>query len=110
MERARQLAKSLNVENFKFSSGWFTNFKRRYNLTMATSSGESSKVDQEEVDNWQAKYKSTILSYDPQNVFNADETGMFYRMQPQQTYNILGEKCFGETKARTSSLCFCART
>lgn len=33
--------------------------------------------------------------YTPDNIFNADETGIFYKMTPDKTLKFKGEKCVG---------------
>ena len=49
----------------------------------------------------------TILSnYEPQNIFNADEFGLFYQALPKKTLHLKGEKCSGgkNSKIRLTSL------
>ncbi|KAL4107209.1 hypothetical protein QTP88_017592 [Uroleucon formosanum] len=36
-----------------------------------------------------------VTGYEPQNVFNADETGLFYRALPDKTFSYKGESCSG---------------
>ena len=45
-------------------------------------------------------YKSKVLprlleGYEPRNVFNADETGLFWRATPTTTLELKGKKCYG---------------
>jgi hypothetical protein len=40
-----------------------------------------------------AKTEDLVAGYEPRNVFNADETGLFFRMLPMKTLTVRGEKC-----------------
>lgn len=95
IERAREIAKQLNITNFHFSSRWFDKFKSRNKLTSVISCGESSKVNQCDVDAWMEANRSIIQNYRADDIYNMDETGLFYRMQPNRTLAIQGEACHG---------------
>ena len=44
----------------------------------------------------------TILSrYPLENIFNADEFGLFYQCLPNKTLHLKGEKCSGEKHSKT---------
>ena len=46
---------------------------------------------------WEETHLPTILSrYDLQEIFNADEFGLFYQMPPTNTYHTKGERCAGK--------------
>ncbi|GBO04384.1 Tigger transposable element-derived protein 4 [Araneus ventricosus] len=36
-----------------------------------------------------------IRNYDEKDIFNADETGLFHKLIPNQTFKFKGEKCVG---------------
>ena len=38
--------------------------------------------------------------YDPHDVFNADEAGLFWRMLPDKTMAMKGDKCQGGKKSK----------
>ena len=45
---------------------------------------------------WEETHLPTILCrYDLQEIFNADEFGLFYQMLPTNTYHTKGERCAG---------------
>ncbi|GBO38669.1 Tigger transposable element-derived protein 6 [Araneus ventricosus] len=65
-------------------------------------SGESKEVD-DDSENWIKQTLSKILKdYKPENIFNADETALFFQCLPQKTLTFKKEKCFGgkQSKAR----------
>ena len=56
---------------------------------------------------WKETVLPTILSnYEPRNIFNADEFGLFYQALPKKTLHLKGEKCSGgkNSKIRLTGL------
>ena len=59
-------------------------------------SGESKSVTEEMTAPWTETTLPTILSrYPLENIFNADEFGLFYQCLPNKTLHLKGEKCSG---------------
>ncbi|GBO21365.1 hypothetical protein AVEN_136672-1 [Araneus ventricosus] len=87
MEKAQEISKKLNVEcDASFSSGWLHKFKLRHGITVITVSGESGYVDCEKVDDWiQNQLPDLIKGHEQKDIFNADETGLFYNVLPSKT-------------------------
>ena len=95
-EKAEVFAKSLGHPGFKASNGWLARFKERNNIHQLRVCGESAGVDDETVDGWREETLPAIIKdYDPQDIYNADETGLFYRMTPDKTLAFSGEECHG---------------
>ena len=70
-------------------------------------SGEGGDVDQDVVNHWTENVLPTILErYSEDDIYNADETGLFYCMQPSRTMHYRGERCTGgkQSKERLSVL------
>ena len=70
-------------------------------------SGESKSVTEEMTAPWTETTLSTILSgYPLENIFNADEFGLFYQCLPNKTLHLKGEKCSGgkHSKIRLAGL------
>ena len=56
---------------------------------------------------WKETVVPTILSnYEPRNIFNADEFGLFFQALPKKTLHLKGEKCSGgkNSKIRLTGL------
>jgi len=62
--------------------------------------GESKSVDTETVDEWRIKVKQLISSYEPRNIYNADETGLFYKILPNKTLSFKNEICTSGKKSK----------
>ncbi|XP_071044155.1 tigger transposable element-derived protein 4-like [Parasteatoda tepidariorum] len=68
--------------------------KDRNSLSFKTICGEAAAVDGDAIENWRNSVLKDILSrFDASNVFNLDETGLFYRLLPDKTLSFKGEKC-----------------
>lgn len=95
-EKARVIASRLDIQDFTASNGWIDRFKKRHNVVYKAICGESKSVDLETVEHWkETQLPEKIAGFDPKNVFNADETGLFFNVLPDKTFSYKGEKCHG---------------
>ena len=79
----------------------------RYGVSFKNISGESKSVTEEMTAPWTETTLPTILSrYPLENIFNADEFGLFYQCLPNKTLHLKGEKCSGgkHSKIRLTGL------
>lgn len=86
-EQARIFAKEMNIsiESFKFSDGWLSSFKRRHGIKKRTISGESASVDIKALEAALPSLLDKIKKFKFDDVFNFDETALFYRLCPDKT-------------------------
>jgi hypothetical protein len=94
------LAKELGIDNYEGSDGYFYRFKKRHNLKHYTINGESGSVSEEAVVEWSQKLQNIIKDYNPKDIYNADETGLFWRLMPNKTYSLQNKKCEGGKKSK----------
>ena len=75
------LAELIDIKDFKASDGWLDNFKKRYNIKFKTLVGESFSINSKSLLEWQRTVLyPTIKNYSEENVFNMDETGLFWQL------------------------------
>ena len=93
-------AEELGLENFVASNGWLESFASRYQLNMAKLHGESAEVDENVVGQWKSQLGTICEGYQPENIYNVDKTGIFFRTVPDKSFIRKGEVPHG-TKAQT---------
>ena len=62
---------------FSASNGWLQSWRKRFNVKVALLSGEAADVREEDVMKWMERLPTLCEGYEPCNIFNADETGLF---------------------------------
>lgn len=73
---------------------------------------EASDVNNDTTSEWlKQKWPGVRKHYKDEDIFNADETGLFYKMSPNSTLKFKSEKCIGGklSKERVTFL-VCANT
>ena len=95
-ERARQICQQVGgpkAESFKASNGWLEKFQIRHSIQHRMICGESAAVDLTTVDEWKKRLVSIIDSYDPDDIYNADETGLFFKALPNRSLITTKDIC-----------------
>ncbi|KAK3759236.1 hypothetical protein RRG08_054955 [Elysia crispata] len=99
--QAELIASELGLTDFTASVGWIERFKRRHGIALKTVSGESAAVDHTVTNAWkQHDLPSLLNEYGEDDIFNADETGIFYKCLPDKSLALKGERCTGGKKAK----------
>ncbi|XP_025196277.1 tigger transposable element-derived protein 4-like [Melanaphis sacchari] len=93
--KALEVAREIECDDFKASNSWLESFKVRHNLVFKSICGESTSTNLTIVNKWKSKISEIMIGYEPQNIFNAYETGLFYRALPDKTFSYKGESCSG---------------
>jgi hypothetical protein len=83
----------LGVENFKGSQGWIDRFKKRHSVVFKTVQGEAGDVDMASLSTWQQDVlQKELLKWKEDDVYNADETAIFWQLLPNKTLTFKGKK------------------
>lgn len=83
-EKAKQFGEQLGIDpDFLYSFGWINRFKRRFGISNRKLFGES--VDPEFLERGISEVCDVIKDYAPCDVFNMDETGLFFSMIPDRS-------------------------
>ncbi|CAG8546573.1 5408_t:CDS:2, partial [Diversispora eburnea] len=78
-EKVRDFVNYLNIEEdqINFSRGWITGFKKRNSICMYKLHGEADSVSLKSLVNEYLKLQELILKYNPEDIYNTDETVLF---------------------------------
>ncbi|GBM43560.1 Tigger transposable element-derived protein 6 [Araneus ventricosus] len=101
-----EVGECVRKREFKASNGWLENFKKRHNIVFRKLCSESSSVDASSCEEWLSELPSLLKDYKADDVFNADETGLFFQYLPNKTAAFRGEECHGgkQSKLRVTVL------
>lgn len=100
-KKAEELAERLGLEEFRGSKGWFERFKKRRGITFQKQVGEAGAVSEETVEEWVSTTLPALIDgYEPNNIYNCDETALFFKLLPDRTYEVRGKKCTGGKKSK----------
>lgn len=73
---------------FEFSNGWLDRFKARYSIKSFRRFGESGSADMALVEEVLPGLRAVLNKYEWKDIYNMDETGLFYRMQVRNANSI----------------------
>lgn len=73
------------ITDFSASQGWVEKFRARHGLTLPRLSGEADSVDMGVVT---ADLRKLLEEYDPNDVYNGDETGLFFKYERRTHSNL----------------------
>ncbi|KAM7063985.1 tigger transposable element-derived protein 1-like isoform 1-T10 [Molossus nigricans] len=80
---------SATFMDFTASKGWFEKFQKRYHLKSVVLHGEAASADQPAAEDCVNNTFQKILEegeYHPEQVFNMDETRLFWKRMPSRTF------------------------
>lgn len=101
VEKAQTFAIQLNHDGFVCSNGWLARFKARYNISTKIVSGEAVAADTSGGEHWKnVTLKQILAKYAPEDIFNKDESALFYKLLPNRTMAFKGETCTGGKHAK----------
>ena len=84
--KAEDLAKNLGKTDFVASDGWLSRWKARHGILYKKMHGEKQDADTEAAEDWRScVLPELLLTYGPDDIYNADETGLYYRATPDGT-------------------------
>lgn len=103
-EKANDFARLLGNNEFSCSESWIYRFWQRHDIVLGRICGESSSVSQSDTSTWLREvFPKLREGYRDSEIFNTDETGLFYKMTPDRTFKFKGEKCIGERWQKSES-------
>ncbi|KAG0425014.1 Tigger transposable element-derived protein 6, partial [Dictyocoela muelleri] len=109
---ALKLSKKLSLINFRVSNGWLERFKKRHNLSFKNISIESKSADKSNLQEFKEKFAKALQKYKEENVFNCDETALYYKNLQRKNFVAKGDGCKGikRNKTRMTIMLACSMT
>lgn len=99
--KAQQFSERLGIEGFRASEGWLARFRERHSLIFKHVCGERADVDEDLCENWKTSELARILAeYAPEDIFNCDETALFFKALPDKTITFKGDPCTGGKRSK----------
>ncbi|KAI6661427.1 Tigger transposable element-derived protein 6-like [Oopsacas minuta] len=108
LEKSIYIAEKLKVRNVLgylepvfLDLNWIDRWKKRHNITSRQISSESQSADHAGADNWiSTQLKLIREEFEDKDIFNADETGLFWKMTPDRTLSFRGDLCKGGKRSK----------
>lgn len=93
-EKARIMFEKLgeNTSEFTASTGWLDKWKTRYGIRQLNICGEKLSADRDAVDVFKTEFQEFTEGYTKDQIYNADETGLNFKMLPQKSLASKQEK------------------
>lgn len=98
--KARKIADAVGDAEFQASNGWLEKFLKRHNIEFKCISGEGHDVDSSAVQSWKAHLPEICKNFKPEDIYNCDETGVFFKQLPSKTLAAKRESCQGGKNAK----------
>ena len=80
------------------SNGWLDKYKQRHGLKQYRFHGEAGSINEEDVEAARAKAKEQAKGYELRDIYNMDETALFYALPPDT--GLASKQYFGIKKNR----------
>lgn len=83
--KAEEFAKHFNKDGFTCLVSWLEHFKKCHDITYGKFRREAVDWSSQAIEQWiNEVWLEKIAEYADEDIFKADETGLFYRMTPNK--------------------------
>jgi hypothetical protein len=107
--KAKEVASKIGVYDFKASNGWLQSFLNRNRIKSYKICGYANTVSVENLMSFKEIYENKIKEYAQSEIFNCDESGLFFKQTSSKTYVCSAEeKANGKFSKERVTILFCA--
>ena len=78
LEQTNIFALEMGLDDFSRSTGWLDAFKKQHQIKFTNLCGESADVPTSVIENYHQSLPDIYQGYHPRDIFNVDESGLFY--------------------------------
>ncbi|KAG0442138.1 Tigger transposable element-derived protein 4 [Dictyocoela muelleri] len=109
---ALKISRKLNLHKLKASNGWLDRWRKKYDIKYKTLCGESKSNDDVSAEAFLKRFKKYMLKYNKEDMFNIDETSLYYKKISNKSFILPGEntKFIKRSKNRVTILLGCSMT
>ncbi|KAK9731067.1 Tc5 transposase DNA-binding domain [Popillia japonica] len=94
-------AKAIDFGKLLGLESWIKRFRNRHSIAGGTVSDESASVSESTNEEWlKNRFAELRKNYTDEQIFNADETELSYKMTANKTLKFKGEKCSGDKMSK----------
>ena len=86
--------------DFKASNGWLEHFKKHFGLRQTRIVGEAGDVSITTIKTWMEGLPEIIQGYPADDIWNVDESGLFFKALPDAGLAKKTKKCKGGKKSK----------
>ncbi|OWZ01985.1 hypothetical protein PHMEG_00026540 [Phytophthora megakarya] len=110
--KATDIKKTLSItdDQLRLSNSWLAKFKKRNGISLTRLHGEADSSPAVEVRSARYSLQDVTCHYRPEDIYNFDETALFYRLAPSQTLATGQRKGKKRDKARITIAFCCNKT
>ena len=86
--KALEIAKALDIKDFKASNGWLESWKKKFNIKNFRGFYKEKILDEKDialVGDYKLWLPNLTMGYKPENVFACDEVSLFYKCLPEMS-------------------------
>ena len=99
--KVKELALKLGHRDFICSSGWLQRFKLRHDIVFRKITGEEGSVSEEMLHDWTCRQlPDSLEKFSHYDIFNTNETGLFWKYLPDKSLSLKGERCSGGKRSK----------
>ena len=93
VDEAKMLKDGLGIEGCSFSVGCLCNFKQKHGIRKLKMQGERQSADHDAAENFSEEFRHLIREHvSPEQVYNADESALFWSFLPTSTLSAYTER------------------
>ena len=99
-EEVLLIAEKLYFDGFVASNEWLERLKNAHNISTMTVAGEEADVSPQTLESWKERSKELIKGWKPENDWNMDETGCFWKGIPDVSLSEKGKRYSGGKQSK----------
>ena len=100
-EKALLISVQLGYDDFSASNGWLESWQKRHGVKFSVLCGECADVPEDVCNDWSKRLPNICEGYELKDIFNCDETGLFYRTSPSNQWYRKGKLVRVEKRLKT---------